>query len=135
VPSLNELAARPYDANGTYADVVHFVHILIIEPHPQSPDLSPYGGRVWESGYSTVGQPETYDQRLAVGQETAPLLEGNQLLLIDDLTPGRLNNPLWCTYGTSPNSAFLIRQDGILDTVQLWLDTAEMEKAINDLLK
>jgi len=82
-----------------------------------------------------VGQPKTYDQRAAVGQETAPLLEGNQLLLIDDLTPGRLNNPIWCTYGTSPNSTFLIRQDGIIDTVQLWLDTAGMEKAINDLLK
>ena len=68
-------------------------------------------------------------------RETAALLEGNQLLLIDDRPPGHLNNPVWCTYGTSPNSASLIRQDGILDTAQLWLDAAEMEEAINNLLK
>jgi len=135
VPSLNELAAKPYNGNGTYADVVHFVHIYIIEPHPQGPDLSPYSGRVWEAQYSTVGQPETLYERIAVAQQTEILLEGNQLLLIDDLTPGRLNNPVWCTYGTAPNSAFLIRQDGIIDTAQSWLDTAEMEKAINNLLK
>ena len=135
MPSLNELAAKPYDANNRYSDVVHFVHIMIMEPHPQSPGLSPYSGQVWEARYSMVDQPQTYDERVAIAQEIEPLIEGNQLLLIDDLTPGALNNPVWCTYGTSPNSAFLIRQDGIVDTVELWFDAPGMEEAIKNLLK
>ena len=135
MPSLNELAGKSYNANTSYTDVVHFVHINVIEPHPKSPDPSPYGGQVWEAGYSTVNQPETYEERVSVARRVDALVEGNQLLLVDDLRPGDLNNPIWCTYGTSPNSAFLIRQDGINDTVQLWLDTAKMEEAIKKLLE
>ncbi len=135
MPSLNQLAAKPYDSGRTYADVVHFVHVIVIEPHPQSPDLSPYTGKLWEGSYSTVHQPRTYEERVEAAQEIAPLLEGNQLLLVDDLSPGALNNPVWCTYGPAPNSAFLIRQDGIVDTVQLWFLARGMEDAIDALLK
>lgn len=120
----------------TYADVVHFVHIYIIEPHPQRPDVSPYGGRVSESPYSSgKSQPRTYDERVANARYMLPFIHGNQLLLIDDLSPGDNNNPLWCTYGPAPNSAYLIRQDGILEKVQNWVDVPAMEKAINNLIE
>lgn len=135
MPSLNELASQAYDAENTYSDMVHFVHVLIIEPHPQDPDPSPYGGEVWEAHYSTVHQPMTFAERQAVALQLEDFIEGDQLLLIDDMTPLDLNNPVWCTYGPAPNSAYLIRQDGIVDTAQLWLDTDDMQHAIDLLLE
>jgi len=135
VPLLNELADKPFDADMTYSDVVHFVHINVIEPHPRSPDPSPYGARVWEGENSTVNQPQTYAGRVDVAREIEPLLTGKQLLFVDDLSPGALNNPVWCTYGPAPNSAYLIRQDGIIEFSQEWLDVGEMEREIDQLLK
>ena len=133
MPVLNTLASTSYDSTNTYADVVHLVHVYVIEPHPASPDPSPYTGVVWEDGYSTLGQPKTYDGRVSNALEQVPLIEGDQLLLIDDLTPGDLNNPVWCTYGPCPNCAFLIGQDGVIDTVQTWID-ASVQNAIDGLL-
>jgi len=142
VPALNQLAAKSFDANHTFDDVVHFVHVYVIEPHPESPDISPYRGDVWEAGYSTLGQPTTYSGRVTNAQQTASLLTGNQLLVVDDLTPGQHNNPAWCTYGPCPNCAYLIRQDGTIDTVQTgtidtvqtWVEPTDMESAIHNLL-
>lgn len=134
MPSLNALAVESYDAENSYADLVHFVHIFVIEPHPSHPDPSPYSGRVWEAQYSTIQQPLTYAERQAVALQFEERLEGDQLLLIDDMVPQALNNPVWCTYGPAPNSAYLIRQDGILDTVQTWLDVDDMRSAIDRLL-
>lgn len=135
MPLLNQLAAQSYDGKRTYADVVHFVHVIVIEPHPQRPDLNPYSGRVGEAQYSTVRQPRNYAERVAVARQVAPLLQGNQILLVDELTLHGANNPIWCTYGTAPNSAYLIAQDGMLHTAQLWLDVNQMQKAIDALLK
>ena len=134
MPDLNELAKLAYDDTSTYADHIHFVHLYVIEPHPQAPDVSPYTGRVWEATYSTKPQSLTYDERVATAQEIEQLLEGNQIILVDDLTPGQLNNPVWCTYGPCPNCAYLIRQDGVIDTTQTWFDAGEMKTAIDDLI-
>jgi len=134
VPALNQLASKQYDATTTYDQNVHFIHLYIIEPHPMSPDVSPYYGSVNEGTYSTIGQPTTYDERIAAAQNMTPLIEGNQLILVDDLIPGNLNNPVWCTYGTCPNCAYLIGQDGVIDTTQTWFNAANMETAINNLL-
>jgi hypothetical protein len=133
VPVLNTLASTSYDSTNTYADMVHLVHVYVIEPHPASPDPSPYSGVVWEEGYSTLGQPKTYDGRVSNALEQVPLIEGDQLLIVDDLTPGDLNNPVWCTYGPCPNCAFLIGQDGVIDTVQTWVDSS-IQNAIDALL-
>jgi hypothetical protein len=54
--------------------------------------------------------------------------------IVDDLTPGGLVNPFWCTYGTAPNAAYLIRTTGAVHTVQTWFDAATMEAAIRTLL-
>lgn len=134
MPALNELATELYDDTSTYADLIHFVTLYVIEPHPMSPDISPYKGTVWEDVYSTKGQVFTYDERVANAQETLDLLEGNQLLLVDDLgPPDNLNNPVWCTYGNCPNCAFLIRQDGKIDVVQTWVNVEYMKEAIDRL--
>lgn len=105
----------------------------MVEPHPLG-DPSPYGGQPWESRYSTLPQPMSYGERVGHAQQMLPELEGNQRILVDDLTPGGMNNPLWCTYGTCPNCAFLIGQDGILQTVQTWLDVEGMRAAMDALL-
>ena len=135
MPGLNALAAKDRTAGGTYGDAVRFVHVYVIEPHPKSPNVSPYRGAVWEARYSTLGQPTTYAGRVENALATAPLVTGNQTLLVDDLRPDMLVNPVWCTYGPAPNSAYLIRQDGVIDTAQLWTNVNDLEAAIDKLLR
>lgn len=112
---------------------VHIVHLYVVEPHPQSPDPSPYSGVVWEAQYSTKRQPRTPAERQAAARDMLPFVTGPQLILVDGLD-GAAANPVWCTYGTCPNCAFLIRQDGTIDTVQTWFDATTMEQAIRRLL-
>lgn len=134
MPLLNELAQKAYDAERTYGDVVHFVHVIVIEPHPLAPDPSPYQGEVWEYAYSTIRQPLTYAARQAAATDVERLLAGEQLLLVDDLEPGVRVNPVWCTYGPMPNCAFLIEQDGTIRAAWAWLEVDALESAIDDLL-
>ncbi len=133
MPALNALATTPFAGNRTYSDVVHFVHVYVPEPHPKGPDPSPYTGSVMERGYSERRQPRTYDERVAVATEVAAMLEGHQRLLVDELSPRR-SNPVWCSYGPMPNSAYLIDQSGVMRVVQLWVDAAKMQTAIDELL-
>jgi hypothetical protein len=134
VPGLKTIATADFDSSNTYGDLVHLVHVYVIEPHPASPDPSPYSGVVWEEGYSSKSQPKTYDGRVTNALDMLPLIQGEQLLIVDDLTPGELNNPVWCTYGPCPNCAFLIDQDGTIDTVQTWV-SASIQDAIDALLQ
>jgi len=131
---LNELAQKSFK-QGKYSDYVHFVHIYVIEPHPMSPDISPYRGEVWEQQYSSKPQPKTYPERVANAADMLPNLQGDQLMLVDDLTPGQRINPLWCTYGPCPNCAYLIGTDGMIKTVQTWANPNDLETAIDDLLQ
>jgi len=90
-------------------------------------------GGPWEAQHSTKRQPRTYAERAAAAADMVPLVTGRQRIVIDDLAPGAAN-PAWCTYGTCPNCAFLIRQDGTIDTVQTWFDKDAGERAIRALL-
>jgi len=134
VTALNELATKSFDGHSSYAQVVRFVHVYVIEPHPATPDISPYTGAVWEAEYSTKNQAMTYADRVALAAETAALLEGEQRMLVDDMQPLERDNPVWCSYGPAPNSAYLVRQDGTLHTVQEWLTVEAIEEAIDSLL-
>jgi len=135
VPGLNELAATPFDATTLFSDRVHFVHVYVVEPHPMAPDPAPHTGVVSEDPtYSVVRQPRTYQARLANAAMTRSLIEGNQLQLVDALDPEGLINPVWCTYGASPNPAYLIGRDGIIRLSSTWTNTAAIETAIRDLL-
>jgi hypothetical protein len=130
---LNALAAKSFDASHTFSDVVHFVNVNVVEPHPSSPDPSPYSGQVWENAYS-LPQPRTYQARAGIAVDLKALLVGNQKVLVDDLAPRARNNPLWCSYGPNPNSAYLIDGTGTLRVVQKWFDGPAMEAAIRQLL-
>jgi len=135
VPALNALAAATPGGQLPYSDLVHFVNVYVIEPHPAAPDPSPYRGTVWETPpVSDRPQPRTLAERIASAREVRPLMTGNQVQVVDDLKPGVQVNPFWCTYGTAPNAAYLIRTDGIVHTVQTWFDAAAMEAALRNLL-
>jgi hypothetical protein len=133
VPALNALAAARLPDGRAVGDALHIVHLYVIEPHPQKPDPSPYSGVAWEAEYSTKRQPLIYADRLAAARDLLPFITGAQRIVVDDLAPGAAN-PAWCTYGTCPNCAFLIRKDGTVDTVQTWFDRTAMETAIRALI-
>lgn len=133
MPALDELATKPFDEGRTYSDVVHFVNIYVPEPHPMSPDPSPYFARVNERVYSEVRQPRTYDERVSLAREVSMLLEGDQLMLVDEMPPLR-NNPVWCSYGPMPNLAYLIDRTGTVRLAQQWEDPPKIEAAIDELL-
>ena len=126
------MAARAYDADSTFGERVHIVHIYVIEPHPKAPDISPYSAIVWESDYSTERQPMSYPERVAKAKLVRPFIEGRQTQLVDELSP-RSDNPVWCTYGPCPKCGFLIGQDGVIDTVMHWADPVAMEARIRGL--
>jgi hypothetical protein len=132
VPALNTLATTSHD-DSTYGELIHIVHMYVVEPHPQG-DPSPYRGTVWEAAYSDRGQARTYDERVADARDMLPLVEGEQLLLVDDLVPRPLNNPAWCTYGPCPNCLYLIGVDGIIEAVQAWADVEAVRTDIDRLL-
>ncbi len=114
-----------------FGEEVHFVVVYTPEAHPLG-EPSPYFGTLREARYSIFGTERTYDERV----EHAASLELNhdQLLLIDDLSPGELDNPFWCTYATAPNAAFLIERDGTINTAHLWFDAPSMLDAIENLV-
>jgi hypothetical protein len=91
------------------------------------------GGQTPAPTPSAPSAPSNLSSALAAARDVAPLVTGRQTIVVDDLTPGA-NNPIWCTYGTCPNCAFLIRRDGTIDTVQTWFDAGAMERAIRTLL-
>ncbi len=135
MPALATLAATSYKSK-TYADHVQFVYVYTVEAHPKSPDPSPYNGKVWEAKYSSLSNPLTYAGRVANAKVHEANIKHKHLLLVDDLTPGKYNNPVWCTYGTCPNCSFLIRQDGVLAEVlrRTPSKVADLQTAIKKLL-
>jgi hypothetical protein len=133
-PLLTALAHRAFDQSQTYAEVVHFVTVYVVEPHPQSPDPSPYTGEVWENVFSAYRQPRTRDERAALASEAQASAGGGQRMLVDELTPDSRDNPVWCTYGPAPNPAYLIAPDGIVVAAQMRLDVSEMKASVEELL-
>jgi hypothetical protein len=128
VPKVNEFAARAFRGS-SFGVQLHFVHVYSIEAHPQSPDPSPYFGRVKEAEKSSKRQATSYAERELAAQDIQSQLEGNQLLLVDAFETGKVN-PVWCTYGTCPSCAFLIRQDGLIEAVHDWYDEPTFQGSI-----
>lgn len=59
-----------------------------------------------------------------------------EALLTQDITVivDRMDNPVWCTYGPAPNSAYLIDTDGTVIEKQGWYNPALMGLAIENYL-
>jgi hypothetical protein len=129
VVKLNELANEAFDGQRTYADLVHFVHVYVVEAHPKAPDPAPHFGGVSEDIYSVVPQARTYGKRKENALLLLPALNDKQLLLLDDLRPHDFDNPIWSSYGSGAASAWFIRQDGTIVAAHDWIDMKTLKKA------
>ncbi len=98
-------------------------------------DPGPYSGEEWPGAHSRdrdgnpVGQPDAYAERVALAGQTAADEEMTVPLLVDGM-----DNAVWCTYGPTPNIAYLIDRDGIIVARQDWYDPSAMTSAVADLL-
>ncbi len=129
---LNAFAAELHESGMRYDEALHIVHVYVVEAHPSDPDPSPYYGVVTDHPES-IPQARTYPARVENARRMPALLEGSQLLLVDDVTP-KPNNPVWCTYGTGANSAFVIDMEGKIVASQDWANLPDLRRAANRLL-
>lgn len=120
-----------FDPASTYADLVHVVHLYVVEAHPGSGTVSAYTGKVSTS--TNVAMPHDYAGRVALAKETITRhqIPSDQLLLVDDLTPRAQNNPGWCTYGPAPYAGYLIGQDGVIVASEIWASDIDFPKIID----
>lgn len=116
-----------------FGERLHFLHLYTLEPHPKGSN-APDVGRPWELRYSTYEQACTLADRDAMRRTILANHPDCQRILLDDLDPDGLVNPVWATYGPAPRPGFLIRQDGVIDTSQLWFNAGHMRAAIAQLV-
>ena len=113
-----------------YGNEVQFIIIYTIEAHPVG-SACPYTGKEWTSSASadkqgnSLSQPTTYDERVAQATQMVQELGITTPVLIDEI-----DNPVWCTYGPAPNTAYLIGTDGKILEKQHWYQPQQMEAAI-----
>lgn len=131
---INALDEQSFDASSSYADKVHFIHVYVVEAHPQAPDPSPHYGVVYEDAYSTLRQPMKYVDRVANARVLMEQFDPQHLLLVDDLGSHGPNNPVWSSYGSGAASAWLIRPDGRIMAAHEWVDVRTLRKSINAML-
>lgn len=88
--------------------------------------------------YSNFSQPRNYSSRVEVSRHVADIfgLSKRFTILVDDLTPHNAtgNDPLWCTWGPAPNSAWLIGKNKKVVLAQTWFHIAAMDEAIAKLI-
>ncbi len=110
-----------------YESELHVVLVHGPEAHPGNGDPSPYRGKPWPMKFSDRGLPQTHEQRIALAEEVGA--HPSEILIVEPM-----DNPVWCSFGTVPNGAFLIAQDGTLAAVHAWFDNATMLDSIDALL-
>ncbi len=117
---IDELAQR-------MGDRVHVVVVYGPEAHPKT-DNSPYRGDNWAmpDKFSDVDLATSFEERVEHAKQV-----GRSPGVIEVVEP--LDNPFWCTYGTAPNAAYLIGQDGQLHAVHDWFDAPTLVGSIEAL--
>lgn len=66
----------------TYKDRVTFVHLYGPEPHPTAPATNFDHGVVVNSYWSTVTQPASYEQRLAMVDRVKDLMHPDEVCML-----------------------------------------------------
>ncbi len=123
LPALTEIAER-------YAPKLTTLLVYNIEAHPLG-DPGPYKGRLALQSASDRPQSRSFEDRV---QGLADLALSSAIVpLVDGLDRGE-ENPIWCTYGTCPACAFVIRPNGVLEAVHTWADPATLDTTIAGLL-
>lgn len=118
------------------SDVVQVLHMIGPEPHPMWPFSNFDSGSIKMNYWSSIKQPETYQERLDLSAAAIePLLHPDVTVLVDDLDGkvGRRNNPVWCSYAQGARSAILIGQDGVVVDAQGWFSREDLTKSVRRL--
>ena len=120
-PKVDRLAQK-------VGDRLHVVVLHGVEAHPLD-DPSPYRGDDWSKPekFSHLGLASTYQERVANAEKVGR--SPGVLVLVEPL-----DNPVWCTIGTAPNAAYLVRQDGTFEAVHDWFDAESMVGSVRALL-
>ena len=100
-----------------YGDKVHFVTVYIREPH------------AGENRFRNISQPAKYEERLKLAKRTKKDLSITSMLLID-----KMDNAVRREYGSLPNSAYIIGQNGRVFHKQPWMDSKMIEQPLKALL-
>jgi hypothetical protein len=133
------------------------VLVYVIDPHPLAPDPSPYLGAPWTFRYSKFRQARTFGERLQDARNVST--EGVfDVVLADDLGgaagasraagasgpagatgsgtlsartgAARGNNPVWCSWGPAPNSAWIVARNGTVLLAQTWFEKDELNATL-----
>jgi len=130
---LDELS----DLQAAYGDEVHIYIVYTVEAHPDSPDISPYKGEVWELNSNDQAnihyhEPITYLDRKNAASDMLNELDIPVPVLLDGPC-----NAWWQTFALAPNPAFLVNPNGTIFLKQGWFDNGlyTMTNAINSLLQ
>lgn len=141
VPELDQLAMQLLPDGRRFDEAFHFVHVYTVEAHPALPDPTPY--RNWTDdavpdgtgvAYGDVRQAMTWEARRRNANRVITRMENPPLMLLDGLNGDAQINPVWCTYGTAPNAAYVIAQDGTFVRTQLWTDVGRLKKDLEGLV-
>ena len=122
------------------------VHLIGPEPHPIWPFTNFDSGTLRMNYWSTIKQPQTYEERMVWSvPKVVQLLHKDIVVIAEPLdgvesnpspntipmtTNSNSNNPLWCTYANGARSAILISQDGMVLATQPWFDRVALETII-----
>jgi hypothetical protein len=119
-----------------YGDRLAVVHVVGPEPHPVWPFANFDSGTLRMNYWSTLAQPQTYAERVAVSvPPVARLLHPDVYVVADWLdggggVGGGRNNPVWCSYAHGARSAVLVGADGKVAFTQPWFNVDEMRTAV-----
>jgi len=126
-----------YDITEKYKDQIQFFHIVSVEPHPLVPDTNFDSGKILANYWSTIRQPRTWEDRIAITQQIAANTHKSAILLTDYFTGNPysdLNNPLFCSYAAGARTVTLVGQDGTVEYTREWFRAADLEQAIETYL-
>lgn len=125
-----------------YGAIVNIFIVYTVEAHPDSPDVCPYMGMVWEVDTNKLlgiryRQPVTYGQRKQI---VSDLLNDFRFTVSVPILIDGPQNKFWNVFNKAPNSAFLIQPNGVIFNKHGWFDgfigpDYNIRQDIEDLLK
>ncbi len=113
---------------------INTVIVYVVEAHPIDAP-SPYTDGIWVTPLNEIAgihcaQPRTLEGRIELAHQLRRRFRLSTSMLID-----AMDNRAWRAFGSAPNVAILVEQDGRIAVKQGWFEPQEMARAITALLK
>lgn len=108
--------------------------MYILEVHPKD-GINPYMGeaiKTAEDPFAIVAQPVTADERAACADSFPSVFDGvykglfDTILVDDVVNEAGEHNPVWSSYGATPNGGWLIGQDSKCALSQMFISHVGM---------